>query len=64
MGISYLSFCRPVNLSTRVDRSRGKYIGVQSIIGISRFRGKYRSFSVYGYSVLFYLSTCQPVYQG
>ena len=25
MGIPYLFTCRPVNLSTRVDRSRGKY---------------------------------------
>ena len=25
MGISYLSTCRPVNLSSRVARSRGKY---------------------------------------
>ena len=25
MGISFLFICRPVNLPTRVDRSRGKY---------------------------------------
>ena len=44
MGISFLSNCRPVNLSTRVDSSRCKHI-------ISRH---------YRYSVLVYLSTCQP----
>ena len=44
MGIPYLFTCRPVNLSTRVDRSRGKY----------------RSAGHYGYSVLVHLSTCQP----
>ena len=44
MDIPYLFTCRPVNLSTRVDR----------------FRGKYRSSSAYGYSVLFHLSTCLP----
>ena len=36
MGITYLSTRRPVDLSTRVDRSRGKY----------------RSASDYGYSIL------------
>ena len=44
----HLSTCQPVNLSTRVDRSRGKY----------RMSGHY------GYFVLVHLSTCQPVYQG
>ena len=39
MGIPYLLTCRPVNLSTRVDR----------------FRSKYRSSSAYGYSVFFHL---------
>ena len=48
IGTSYLFTCRPVNLSTRVDRSRGKY----------------RSAGHYGYFVLVHLSTCQPVYQG
>ena len=46
MGILYLLTCRPVNLSTRVDRSSGKY----------------RSAWHYGYSVLVLvdLSTCLP----
>ena len=44
MGIPYLFTCRPVNLSTRVDRSRGKY----------------RSARHYGYFVLVDLSTCLP----
>ena len=44
MGIPYLFTCRPVNLSTRVDMSRGKY----------------RSAGHYGLFVLVHLSTCQP----
>ena len=43
MGIPYLSTCRPVNLSTRVDRSRGEY----------------RRARDYGYSILVHLLTCQ-----
>ena len=35
MGILYSFTCRPVNLSTRVDKSKAKYIGVQGIMGIS-----------------------------
>ena len=35
-------------LSTRVDRSRGKYRRARN----------------YGYSILVHQSTCQPVYQG
>ena len=45
MGISYLSTCRPVNLSARVDRSGGKY----------RSTGHYR------YFVLVQLSASQLV---
>ena len=48
IGIPYLFTCRPVNLSTRVDRSRGKYMSARH----------------YGYFVLVHLSTCQHVYQG
>ena len=48
MGIPYLFTWRPVNLSIRVDR----------------FRGKYRSSSAFGYSVLFHLSTCLPGFTG
>ena len=44
IGIPYLSTLRPVNLSTRVDRPRGKY----------------RRARDYGYSVLVHLSTCLP----
>ena len=44
MGISYLSTCRPVNLSTRVARSRGKY----------------RSAGHYGYFVLFSSGCVNP----
>ena len=44
MGIPYLVTCRPVNLSTRDDRSRGKY----------------RSTGHFGYFVLVHLSTCLP----
>ena len=40
--------CRPVNLSPRVNRSRGEY----------------RRAMHYGYSLLVHLSTCQPVLQG
>ena len=40
--------CRPVNLSTRVDRSSGKY----------------RRAGHYGYLVLVHLLTCQLVSQG
>ena len=29
MGIPYLFTCRPVNLSTRVDMSRGKYMSAR-----------------------------------
>ena len=45
IGIPCLSTRRHVNLSTRVDRSRGKY----------------RSSWHYGSSVLVHLSTCQPI---
>ena len=45
MGNHYLFTCRPVNQSTRVDRSRGKYMSSRH----------------YRYSVLLHLSTCQPV---
>ena len=48
LGIPYLSTCRPVNLSTRVDRTRAKYMRAIH----------------YGHSVLVHLSTFQPVYQG
>ena len=47
MGIPCLSTCRPVNLFTRIGRSRGKC----------------RSSRHYEYSVLVHLSTCQPVNQ-
>ena len=42
MDISDLSTCRPVNLSTRIDRSTGKY----------------RRARDYGYSIFVHLSTC------
>ena len=44
MGIPYMLTCRPVNLSPRFDRSRGKY----------------RRATHYGYSLLAHLSPCQP----
>ena len=67
MGIPYLFTCRPVNLSTRVDRLIGKF----------RSAGHYGYFVLvhlstcllgltghYGSSVLVLLLTCQPVCQG
>ena len=48
MGIPFVFTCRSVNLSTRVDRTRGKHM----------------SAGHYGHFVLVYLLTCQPVYQG
>ena len=49
MGISYMATCRPVNLSTRVDRSRCKHI-------ISYLWH-------YAQSVLVHLSSCRPANQ-
>ena len=44
IGIPYMLTCRPVNLSPRVDRSRGEN----------------RRSMHYGYSLLIHLSTCPP----
>ena len=67
MGIPYLSTWRPANLSTRVDRPRGKYrrardYGYSVLVHLStrvdRSRGKYRRARDYGYPILVHLSTC------
>ena len=77
MGISHLSTCRPINLSTRVDRSRGN-IGVQGIMGnpylftcrpvnltcLPGLTGPVANIGEQGIMGNHYLFTCRPVYQG
>ena len=66
MGIPYLFICQPANLSTRVDRSRGKYrnagnYGYFVLFSSGRVYPEFGQVMCYGIMDILYFFNCRPV---
>ena len=66
MGIPYLFICRPVNLSSRVERSRGKYrnaghYGYFVLFSSGRVNPEFGQVLFFVIMDILYFFTCRPV---
>ena len=66
MGIPYLFICRPVNLSTRADRSRGKHrnaghCGYFVLFSSGHMNPEFGQVMFYVIMDILYFFTCRPV---